>query len=231
MANATPSRNRRGRSTYDSSWLPTRYTPRGSDTGDDTRTFLSAIRRNPRQLGAIAPSSRRLADLAASIVPQTAAVVAELGPGTGVISDAIHRRMRDGSGRHLAIELNPDCARHLERSRGDWLEVIRGDAAELGSLLFSADVTEVDAVVSALPWTLMGSDTQQAILGEVAKAMAPGAAFTTVTTVTALPWPAARRFRGLLREVFRDVHTTSMVWRNVPPALLYVCRKPREART
>ena len=37
----------------------------------------------------------------------------------------------------------------------------------------------------------------------------------------------ARRFRALLDEVFDEVLTTRTVWRNLPPAVSYVCRRPR----
>ena len=100
----------------------------------DTRTFLGAIIRNPFELGAIAPSSRAVARLAASVVPVThGAVVVELGAGGGVISDAIRERLPSG-GRQLAVELNDDMVRHLRRSR-PWLEVIADDAGDLEKLL------------------------------------------------------------------------------------------------
>ena len=34
-------------------------------------------------------------------------------------------------------------------------------------------------------------------------------------------------FTELLRETFEEVLPRSTVWRNVPPARVYVCRRPR----
>ncbi|MDP9865343.1 MULTISPECIES: class I SAM-dependent methyltransferase [Streptosporangium] len=193
----------------------------GTRPGDgDTRTFLGAIMRNPHQLGAIAPSSKAVARLATSVVPGTrGAVVVELGAGGGVISDAIRDRLPP-DGRQLAIELNHDMVRHLRRSR-PWLEVIAGDAGDLGRFLGRAGVTQVDAVVSSLPWTLFDERQQKRILDEVSAALALGGMFSTVTTLTAMPFRRFRLFRGLLESTFTTVGTMGPVWHNVPPALVF----------
>jgi phosphatidylethanolamine/phosphatidyl-N-methylethanolamine N-methyltransferase len=38
---------------------------------------------------------------------------------------------------------------------------------------------------------------------------------------------AARRFRRTLHATFGEVVLTPTVWRNMPPAFVYVCRRPR----
>ncbi|MEU4833455.1 methyltransferase domain-containing protein [Streptosporangium sp. NPDC023615] len=188
--------------------------------GGDTLTFLGAIMRNPQQLGAIAPSSKAIARLTASIVPDSpGAVVVELGAGGGVISDAIRDRMPPG-GRQLALELNEGMVRHLRRTR-PWLEVITGDAADLGKLLREAGLSQADAIVSSLPWTLFDDAQQKLILEEISSSLAPGGMFSTVTTLTVMPFQRARHFRGLMRRTFATVGTLGPVWRNVPPALVY----------
>ena len=40
------------------------------------------------------------------------------------------------------------------------------------------------------------------------------------------PKPAAHRFRARLRGAFEEVLVSATVWRNVPPAFVYVCRRP-----
>ena len=42
---------------------------------------------------------------------------------------------------------------------------------------------------------------------------------------------AARRFRRTLRVTFEEVLVTATVWRNMPPAFVYVCRRPRTGVT
>lgn len=188
--------------------------------GSDTLTFLGAIMRNPHQLGAIAPSSKAVARLAASIVPTTpGAVVVELGAGGGVISDAIRDRLPPG-GRQLAVEVNEGMVDHLRRSR-PWLEVISGDAGDLGKLLREAGLSQADAIVSSLPWTLFEEAQQKRVLEEIAASIVPGGSFSTITTLTVMPFQRFRNFRGLMNSTFATVATLGPIWRNIPPALVY----------
>jgi hypothetical protein len=41
------------------------------------------------------------------------------------------------------------------------------------------------------------------------------------------PLPAGRRFRQKLRERFGAVKSSHIVWKNVPPAVVYYVRKPQ----
>lgn len=189
------------------------------------RAFLSAARRRPATMGAVAPSSARLAAVLASVVPREGApVVVELGPGTGSVSAVIAERLPPGA-RHLAVELDPDMVAYLRRTRPG-LEVVPGDARELGQLLIEHGVDRVDAVVCGLPWALFGEDVQSDILGEVSRAVGDTGAFTTFAYLQGMALPAARRFRATLRATFEEVLVSATVWRNVPPAFVYVCRRP-----
>lgn len=189
-------------------------------------TFLAAVLRSPATMGAVVPSSRRLARRLAAVVPGAGEpVVLELGPGTGATTAVIAERL-GGRGRHLAVEIDPVLAAHL-RAEHPGVEVLLGDAAQLGDLLDGAGVPAVDAVLSGLPWSLFGEPVQHRILDGSARALAPGGTFSTFAYVHALPLGGARRFRALLDEVFDEVLTTRTVWRNLPPAVSYVCRRPR----
>lgn len=189
------------------------------------RAFLRAAVRRPGAVGAVAPSSVGLAELLASVVPRSGApIVVELGPGTGAVSAVIDRRLPP-TGRHLAVELDPDMVAYLGRHRPS-LEVVRGDARDLTRLLGDRGVTGVDAIVSGLPWALFDTPTQTAILGQVARLLAPGGAFTTFAYLHGMPLHTARRFRRTLAATFDEVVVSKTVWRNLPPAFGYVCRRP-----
>lgn len=189
------------------------------------RAFLRAAVRRPGAVGAVAPSSVGLAELLASVVPRSGApIVVELGPGTGAVSAVIDRRLPP-TGRHLAVELDPDMVAYLRRHRPS-LEVVRGDARDLARLLGDRGVTGVDAIVSGLPWALFDTPTQTAILGQVARLLAPGGAFTTFAYLHGMPLHTARRFRRTLAATFDEVVVSKTVWRNLPPAFGYVCRRP-----
>ncbi|WP_432973668.1 class I SAM-dependent methyltransferase [Dactylosporangium sp. CA-233914] len=198
-------------------------------TTSDLLTFLSAAARNPTVVGAIAPSAARLCRRLAQIVPSTRpSTVVELGAGTGAVSDAISRRLQPGS-RHIALEIDRRLASRLHHSRSH-LEVVTADASDLGAVLEARGVERVDAVVSGLPWSLIPPARQGRILTDVGRLLAPDAAFTTFAYLHALQLSGARRLRQLLDESFDEVITSRCVWRNVPPALTYICRRPRRTR-
>ncbi|HZG89025.1 MAG TPA: methyltransferase domain-containing protein [Pseudonocardia sp.] len=201
---------------------------RSAGAPDPRRAFLAAFLRRPATMGAVAPSSRRLAAVLASVVPTHGEpVVVELGPGTGAVSEVIARRLPPG-GRHLAVELDPAMVAYLERTRPG-LEVVHGDAAELGKLLADRGVDRVDAIICGLPWALFDDDTQSRLLAAISAAVGPTGAFTTFAYLHGMTLPAARRFRATLRRSFEEVVVSATVWRNVPPAFVYLCRRPERS--
>ncbi len=205
---------------------PTARTPRAADARAARRAFLAAVLRNPAKVGAVAPTSAVMGELLTRIVPRSGSpVVVELGPGTGAVTGVIDDRLPPGA-RHVAIELDPEMATFLQRTHPG-LEVIEGDAVKLGALLAEHGVERADAVVSGLPWSLFDEDTQASILAQIAAVVAPDGAFTTFAYRHGLLLSAARRFRRALHETFEEVLVTATVWRNVPPAFVYVCRRPR----
>ncbi|MCW2717527.1 class I SAM-dependent methyltransferase [Pseudonocardia sp.] len=196
----------------------------------ETKAFLAAFLRRPTTMGAVAPSSARLGAVLAAVVPaEGSPVVVELGPGTGAVTGVIADRLPAGS-RHLAVELDPDMVVYLRRTRPD-LEVVHGNARDLGRLLEEHGVDRVDAVVCGLPWALFDDATQAEILGEISRVIGTTGAFTTFAYLHGMALGAARRFRQTLRGAFDEVLVSATVWRNVPPAFVYVCRRPREAPT
>ena len=189
------------------------------------RAFLAAFLRRPGTMGAVVPSSTRLSAVLASIVPTAGApVVVELGPGTGAVSAVIDERLPRGA-RHLAVELDEGMVEFLGRTRPG-MEVVHGDARDLGKLLAERGVMHVDAVVCGLPWALFDEETEARLLTEIGHAIGPTGAFTTFAYLSGLALPAAHRFRRTLRARFEEVVVTAPVWRNMPPAFVYVCRRP-----
>jgi phosphatidylethanolamine/phosphatidyl-N-methylethanolamine N-methyltransferase len=198
----------------------------GGDARSARRAFLTAALRRPATMGAIAPSSPRLGAVLASVVPTRGEpVVVELGPGTGAVSAVIAQKLPPGA-RHLAVELDPDMVAFLRRTHPE-LEVVPGNAADLAALLAERGIGSVDAVVCGLPWALFDDATQTALLSEISRVIGDRGAFTTFAYLHGMTLAAARRFRRTLRATFDEVLVTATVWRNLPPAFVYVCRRPR----
>ena len=51
--------------------------------------FLKQVLKNPKEVSAVAPSSKKLATRMAKAIPDGLGQVVELGAGTGMITDAI----------------------------------------------------------------------------------------------------------------------------------------------
>ncbi|MEU6641727.1 methyltransferase domain-containing protein [Saccharomonospora sp. NPDC046836] len=187
--------------------------------------FLEAAVRQPKLVGAVLPSSRDLGRQLTTVVPRSGRpTVVELGPGSGAVSEVIAQRL-PVEGKHFAVEINPDLAEHLRRTYPR-MSVLCGDAGQLQPMLADAGVSQVDAVVSGLPWSLFDVEAQRRVLSQVCAALAPGGGFSTFAYRHATRLAGARRFRELLHACFDEVIVTRTVWRNLPPALVYVCRRP-----
>ncbi|MEU8245636.1 SAM-dependent methyltransferase [Nonomuraea sp. NPDC048916] len=193
---------------------------------NDTALLFGQFLRAPGLVGAIAPSSRRLAVSVCAPVPERGEpIVVELGPGTGPFTAEIQRKL-DGRGHHLAVELNEAMAGRLA-SRFPEVDVVHGDAAELSRLLARRGLPRAGVVISGLPWAAFPEKLQHDLLDAVGSAMSPDGAFTTFSYIHAIPLASARRFRALLAERFEEVVPGRTVWRNAPPAFVLHARRPR----
>lgn len=192
----------------------------------DLFAFLHALRRSPREVGAIAPSSPQLAARLAAVVPaHEPCTVVELGAGTGVITTRLRDRITAGS-RLLVVERDEHLAAQLA-DRCAEARIFHDDARNLRSLLRDADIPAVDAIVCGLPWSLFTMAERGELLTAIRGSLAPGGVFTTFAYVHTLGFPSARRFHVELQENFDEVLPTRAILRNLPPAITYVCRRPR----
>ncbi|MFB9249216.1 class I SAM-dependent methyltransferase [Sphaerisporangium melleum] len=193
---------------------------------NDAALFFGQFVRAPGTTGAVAPSSLRLARVICSPVPERGdPVVVELGPGTGVFTGEIQRRL-GGRGHHLAVEINPALAARLN-DRHPGAKVVVADAVGLPRLLDEHGLGRADAVISGLPWAAFPATLQDRLLGAITGALAPGGTFTTFAYTHARTLPPAIRFRRRLLETFEEVVPSRTVWGNLPPAFVYHARRPR----
>lgn len=187
--------------------------------------FVREFLRSPLTVGAVAPSSRALARVVTAPVPRVGApVVVELGPGTGAFTGEIQRRLA-GRGRHIAVELNERFAAHLA-ARHPGVEVARADAGNVREVLAERGLAVADVLVSGLPWAAFAEGRQRDVLTAIIGTLAPHGAFTTFAYVHARWAGPARRLLRSLESRFDEVVVGRTVWANLPPALVYHCRRP-----
>jgi len=182
----------------------------------DSRLFLRRWLHDPKRVGAIAPSSRRLADAMARLVPSDGrGWIIELGGGTGVITAAL---LRAGIGpeRLAVIERDPLLHRHLSE-RFPRLHVILGDAARLAQAVKPLGIERAAAVVSGLPLLSIPRPVQDEIVRGAFELLAPGASFIQFTYGPMSP--VGRERLNLEGRVARRIIG------NLPPASVWVYRR------
>lgn len=178
----------------------------------------------PSNIGAVAASSKSLADLMthAADVAHSRCVV-ELGPGTGAITQVIGQKLPQGA-RFFGIELNQGFVDIL-RERFPQVHVFEGSALHLREYLREQGETCCDSIVCGLPLASFDKETLDGVLAEAHAALEPGGRFASFTYAHTSLIPGGKRVRRSFREHFADVETTPIVWKNLPPAFVYVARK------
>lgn len=190
----------------------------------DTLHFWSRAFKAPKHTGAVHPSSRFLAAMMVSGVDWPGVTTAvELGPGTGVFTEVIRDRLPPQA-RFLAVELDPGFAERL-RERFPDLDVIEGSAEDLTEHLEAVEAGPADCILCGLPWSNFDKQLQIRLLEGICGALKPGGTFATFAYLHGPIVPSGRRFLRLLRETFAAVEISPLVWRNLPPARVYRCRK------
>jgi phosphatidylethanolamine/phosphatidyl-N-methylethanolamine N-methyltransferase len=191
--------------------------------------FLAAAIRSPRDVGTLLPSGPELARRLAAVVPRAGPaerpiVVVEVGAGAGAVTGAIAEQV-DQDAVVIAVEKDPELAERL-RALELGVQVVTADAATLPAILAAHGVERADAIISVLPWTLFGPQQQRGLLTTFTAALQADGVFTAAAYSLGYWTPAARRFRRELNQAFGEVLPTRTMWRHLPPAMTYVCRRP-----
>lgn len=201
--------------------------PSSPDTGAPV-TLLNKIRDearfirqwlcNPRSVGAISPSGPDLARaMAGFLEPSADGKVLELGPGTGVVTDAILKRGVDPTNL-ISLEYCPEFTRLLTE-RFPNIQIIRGDAYDLEASL-DPDLGDLAGIVSSLPLFTSPYDKRRALIMDGLDRLAPGAPFIQFSYALV---PPVRAEAGHF-----TVSKTGWILNNMPPARVWVYRKSNQ---
>jgi phosphatidylethanolamine/phosphatidyl-N-methylethanolamine N-methyltransferase len=139
--------------------------------------------------------------------------VLELGPGTGAVTAALVER-GVGHERLVLVEYNRQfCVLLAKRFPG--ATVIEGDAYNL-RIALNGGHARFAAVVSSLPLMMKPMPTRLRLLDAALRLLAPGAPFIQFSYAVAAPIPPRpHRYR---------IHSSPRIWRNLPPARVWVYR-------
>lgn len=172
--------------------------------------FLRGLIASPKGVGAIAPSSPALAAAIAREVDMARpGPVLELGPGTGVVTEALVKR-GIAPERITALEYDPDFVARV-RQRCPGVNVVQGDAFNLTDTL--GPDGGFAAVVSGIPLLNWPVSKRRALIEDALGRLQPGAPFVQFSYGLTPPMPATDSF---------TVRRAAVVWINLPPARVWV---------
>ncbi len=143
--------------------------------------FLLEYLKNPRKIGAIAPSGNGLSrKMVKPIDFRAAKVIVEYGSGTGAFTrELVIRRKIDTT--LILIEQNEDFCRVLNEifQNQPNLHIIHGSAEYVNCYLSAYGFQEADYIVSGLPFTSLPQNISSSILAETRKAIGHNGTFIT----------------------------------------------------
>ena len=176
------------------------------------RQFLRSWVQDPLAIGAVAPSSPKLARLmVAGIYP--GARVMEFGAGTGTVTQAILERGVAAGDLYL-VERDEGFARLLER-RFPGATLLQADATALGDAAAQLRGS-IDFIVSGLPLVLFSSARKQRLLRQAFDLLNATGVYHQFTYGG---FCSIRR--GTLKRLGLQASLLGIVPINVPPAFVY----------
>lgn len=166
-------------------------------------------------VGSLIPSSRFLAKKMLKHIPfQTAKVIVELGPGTGIFTKKIIQKLAPGT--HLVvIELNDVFYHNLaSKMKQSNVHIVHGSASDLTNILENLGFEKADCVVSSLPLSNFPKQLRIDIMQSVTACLAPKGIFIQFQYTL----QSKKHFQAIFDQV--SINYAAL---NFPPAFVYSC--------
>ena len=187
--------------------------------------FFRRFLKNPLQVGAVAPSSQKLARaMIRDLSLNYGDTLLELGPGTGALTYQIRRILPD-SNAYFGIECEPRFVKLLQETFPQ-MHFVRGRAEQANELFRSYNLSPVKVIISGIPFANhWNDDSRSHIIKTLDELMTPGCIFRTFQYVHAYTLPPAMRFRKEMNDHFGQLHRSKIVMQNIPPAFVLTWKR------
>jgi len=178
------------------------------------KEFFSEFLKQGKNIGAIAPSSKFLVKkMVDPINFENIKCIVEFGPGTGIITYELLRRMPSDS-ILLVFEINIEFCETLNQIKDARIKIICDSAEKLEYYLSQYNITEADYIVSSLPFAMIPNQIVDSILSIALKVLSRKGAFIQYQ----YSLNAYKRLKSIFKNV--DLNFTPM---NIPPAFIFTC--------
>lgn len=182
------------------------------------KDFLKQFFKERKKVGAVSPSSKFLAKkMLENIDFSKTKTLVELGPGTGVFTRKIIKKMAPDA-KLLIFELHTPFYKQLKTEfKDDKRVILIHDNAERINYYFKKHELETtDAVISSLPLANFKKDTIKSILQNMHDSLTENGLY--------IQFQYSLKSKKQLESVFSDI-SVKFTPRNIPPAFIYTCRK------
>ncbi len=188
----------------------------GEKNGMQFITFLTEFIKNPKNIGAISPSSKKLAKkMVETICFEKAQCIVELGPGTGSFTKELMKR-KEKTTKLILIEYNEIFCERLRQQfeHEPSVIVIHGSAEDLCMYMAALNIEKIDYVVSGLPFTSLNPAVSSRILHNVKDCLEDGEFITFQYSLVR---------KSFIQQFFENI-SHEKVWVNFPPAYVLSCK-------
>ncbi|PCH77012.1 MAG: ribosomal RNA adenine dimethylase [Flavobacteriaceae bacterium] len=180
-------------------------------------TFFKEAIKNIRTSGTVVPSSKFLVKkMLAGIDFKTARVLVEFGPGSGIITREMLKRMHPEA-QLFCFEINDVFFEYLSRDKHPQLTILKTSATEIRKVIQKHGFDHVDYVVSSLPLAIMPPGVSLEILENSYIALKNKGEF--------IQYQYSLQNRKDVKKVFNKQVSIQFVTLNIPPAFVYFCKK------
>jgi len=182
-----------------------------------TIKFFRESLKNLKTVGTITRSSKYLCKgMVKPIDFSTAKVIVELGAGDGVVTEHILEAMAPDA-KLLAFELNHKfCNQMRNKLKDDRLIIVEDDASKLPHYLSENGLGKIDAVISAIPFTIIPEEITYKIVNTCKDHMVDNGTYVQIH-YSLIP-------KKIYKNVFGNIFI-NFIPLNVPPAWVMVCKK------
>lgn len=179
--------------------------------------FLIEYVKSPRTVGAVAPSSEKLAErMVNDIEFKNAKFIVEYGPGTGVFTDKLVKNKRKDT-ILILLEYNQEFCKELKEKYNNYdnILIINDSAQNIDKYLDRYNIEKVDYVVSGLPFASLPKKVSSEILNKTRNILGNGGSFITFQ-YTLLK-------KEYISSYFRNIDYERVLI-NIPPAYVLRCQ-------
>ncbi|PFA03836.1 class I SAM-dependent methyltransferase [Bacillus cereus] len=183
-------------------------------------SFLSQCITNPRNVGAVLPSSKFLAEkMMENINFENAKYIIEYGPGTGVFTEKLLKK-RNSNTTLMLVENNREFYLMLKEKfkKEKNLFIVWGAAENIDEYLKNFSIPYADYIVSGLPFASLPQNVSDEILLTTTKILKKDGVFITFQYT---------KFKKKFLNQFFDTIDEKWELRNVPPAFVFSCSTPK----